>query len=84
MEQIEIVNLRQGFYLILPPRYQNVGKLPVQLFIDTLFKSLEKEYYVAFYSASAIHGSSHQRIQQDYIITTPPALRNIQKGKFNS
>ncbi|MFA7473199.1 MAG: type IV toxin-antitoxin system AbiEi family antitoxin [Spirosomataceae bacterium] len=81
-EQNEIINLRQGFYLIIPPRYQSFGKLPVQLFVNTLFDHLEKDYYVALYSAATVYGASHQRIQQDYIITTPPALRDIQKGKF--
>ena len=75
----EILNLRQGFYLILPPRYHNLGKLPVELYVDKLFRYLEKTYYVAFYSAAAFHGASHQQIQQDYIVTAPPALRDISK-----
>ncbi|MBD3638049.1 MAG: hypothetical protein HUJ25_11910 [Crocinitomicaceae bacterium] len=77
----EILNLRQGFYLIIPPRYQNFMKLPVQLYIDKLFNHLNKKYYVGLYSAAALHGASHQRIQQDYIITVPPAVRSIDKGK---
>jgi len=61
----EIFNLRQGFYLIIPPRYQTFGKLPLQLYVEKLFKYLNKKYYVGLYSAAAIHGASHQRIQQD-------------------
>lgn len=76
----EILNLRQGFYLIIPPRYQNFKKLPVQLYIDKLFKHLGKNYYVGLYSAAAIHGASHQRIQQDYVITSTPAVRDIENG----
>lgn len=75
----QILNLRKGFYLILPPRFQHYGKLPVGLYIDKLFKSLQKPYYVGFYSAATYHGAAHQQIQQDYIITAPPALRGISK-----
>tara|TARA_R110000850_G_scaffold187141_1_gene313003 strand:+ start:544 stop:1116 length:573 start_codon:yes stop_codon:yes gene_type:complete len=77
-----IVNLRKGFYLILPPQYQHYGKLPVNLYVDKLFKYLEKPYYLGFYSAAAYHGASYQQVQQDYIITSPPALRNISKGNI--
>ena len=80
-ERKEILNLRHGFYLITPPRYQTFGRLPIQLYIDKLFLSLDKRYYVGLYSAAAFHGAEHQKIQQDYVITVSPALRNIDKGK---
>lgn len=80
-EKNEIRNLRQGFYLIIPPRYQNFGKLPIQLYADKLFKHLNKNYYLGLYSAATAYGASHQKIQQDYIVTIPPALRDIDKGK---
>lgn len=80
-ERNEIVNLRQGFYLIIPPKYQNLGKIPVQLYIDKLFRQLNKRYYVGLYSATTIYGASHQKIQQDYVIAVPPAIRDIDKGK---
>jgi|SRR5690554_118299 len=81
VERKEIVNLRKGFYLIIPPRYQNVGKIPLQLYVNKLFKFLERDYYVGLFTAAAVYGASHQRIQQDYIITVPPTLRDIDKGK---
>lgn len=81
VERNELLNVRKGFYLILPPRYLGVGKLPLQLYVDKLFRHLNKPYYVAFYSAAAFHGASHQQIQQDYIATVSPALRDIDKGK---
>lgn len=81
MEKGEVFNLRHGFYLIIPPRYQNFGKLPVQLYVNKLFSFLDKKYYVGLYSAAAYHGAGHQKIQQDYIVTTPPALRDIDKEK---
>jgi len=78
----EILNLRKGFYLILPPRYRGLGKLPLQLFVDKLFHFLDKPYYVALYSAAGLHGASHQQVQQDYVMTTSPALPDINKQRF--
>lgn len=78
-ERGDILNLRKGFYLILPPRYRSLGKLPLQLYVDKLFRYLGKPYYVAFYSAAGLHGASHQQVQQDYVVTTSPALLDINK-----
>lgn len=77
IENKELINLRQGFYLIVPPRYRNIGKIPLQLYVNKLFKSLNRKYYVGLYSAATIHGASHQQIHQEYIITEAPALREI-------
>ena len=77
-----ILNVRKGFYVILPPRYRNLGKLPLPLYVDKLFRHLEKHYYVALYSAAGFHGASHQQIQQDYGITVPPALLKMEKGNL--
>jgi predicted transcriptional regulator of viral defense system len=79
----EIFNLRKGFYLIMPPRYVTLGKLPIQLYVEQLFKSLEKPYYLGLYTASRFHGSAHQQVQQDFIITRPPKPSDIQKKNFS-
>lgn len=78
----QIQNLRKGFYVIIPAKYQNVSKIPVQLYIEKLFNYIQKDYYLGLYSAAALHGASHQQIQQDYIICSPPAMRDIEKGSF--
>lgn len=75
----DILNIRKGFYLILPPRYRGLGKLPVQLYVDKLFKYLNRPYYIALYSAASLHGASHQQVQEDYIITIKPTLLDIRK-----
>ncbi len=80
-EKNEVLNLRHGFYIIIPPRYQNLMKLPIHLYVEKLFTVLNKEYYVGLFSAASVYGASHQKIQQDYILTVPPALRDIDKGK---
>lgn len=75
----DITPLRQGFYLIIPPRYQKVGKIPVAFYADKLFRFLKRPYYVALYSAASSYGASHQQIQQDYIMTSHPTPRDINR-----
>ena len=79
----EITNLRKGFYLIIPPRYSKQGQLPIQLYIDKLFKSLNRSYYLGFYSAAKFHGASHQQTQRDYVMTEKPKLNAIGKNTFD-
>ena len=79
----DIVPLRKGFYLIIPPRYSKQAKLPIELYSDKLFKSLDRPYYIGLYSAAKFHGASHQQIQRDYIITTKPTLLDIKKGTID-
>lgn len=73
----EIINLRKGFYLIIPPRYSSAQKLPLQLYCDKLFKYLNRKYYVALFTAAKFHGAAHQQIQRDYVITEKPKLNDI-------
>ena len=83
IEKKEIVNLRKGFYLIIPPRYSNSQKLPVQLYAEKLFKYLKRKYYIGLYSAAKIHGASHQQTQRDYFIIEAPKLNGIKKQNFD-
>lgn len=79
IEKHEILNLRKGFYLIIPPRYSKLGQLPIQLYIDKLFKSLDRCYYLGLYSAAKFHGAGHQQSQRDYVMTQKPKLYDIKK-----
>ncbi|MGF1636632.1 MAG: type IV toxin-antitoxin system AbiEi family antitoxin [Cyclobacteriaceae bacterium] len=82
-EKKEILNLRKGFYLIIPPRYSSTVKLPIQLYAEKLFKYLNRNYYVALYAAAKIHGASHQQSQRDYLIIETPKLNTIKKKSFD-
>jgi predicted transcriptional regulator of viral defense system len=79
----EIVNLRKGFYLIITPRYSSAQKLPIHLYCEKLFKYLDRNYYVALFSAAKFHGASHQQVQKDYIITEKPKFNNISKATID-
>lgn len=83
IEKKEIVNLRKGFYLIIPPRYSNAQKLPLQLYSEKLFNYLKRKYYIGLYSAAKIHGASHQQTQRDYLIIETPKLNAIKKKNFD-
>lgn len=79
----DIVPLRKGFYLIIPPRYSQQGKLPIQLYTENLFKNLNRPYYLGLYSAAKFHSASHQQIQRDYVITTKPRMLDIKKNTID-
>lgn len=79
----EILNLRKGFYLIITPRYSSAQKLPIQLYSEKLFKYLNRNYYIALFSAAKFHGASHQQVQRDYIITEKPKYNDISKNSID-
>lgn len=83
VEKKEIVNLRKGFYLILPPRYSKQGYLPIQLYIDKLCKSLNRNYYLGFYTAAKFHGASHQQTHREYVMIEKPKMSNIKKSDLD-
>jgi len=83
VEKKEIVNLRKGFYLIIPPRYSKQGFLPIQLYIDKLCKSLNRNYYLGFYSAAKFHGASHQQTHREYVMIEKPKLIDIKKSDID-
>lgn len=83
VEKKEIVNLRKGFYLIIPPRYSKQGFLPIQLYIDKLCKSLNRNYYLGFYSAAKFHGASHQQTHREYVMIEKPKLIDVKKSDID-
>ncbi len=59
----------QGFYLILPPRYQSYRCLPADQFIHDLMNHLNLPYYIGLLSAASYLGASHQKPQSLQVIT---------------
>jgi predicted transcriptional regulator of viral defense system len=78
----KIAQVRQGFFVVIPPEYASSGILPLYFFIDQMMKWLDKPYYIGLLSAAALHGSSHQQPMESFIIARPPALRKISTGKI--
>ena len=83
VEKKEIINLRKGFYLIIPPRYSKKGHIPIQLYINKLSQSLNRNYYLGFYSAAKFYGASHQQIHREYVMIEKPKLGDIRKNNLD-
>jgi predicted transcriptional regulator of viral defense system len=82
-EKGNILSLRHHFYLIIPPCYSKIGKLPIELYIHKLYKFLEREYYVGLYSAARFHGAAHQQIQKEYVINNGRPLLDISRKNIS-
>ena len=78
----KIVQIRKGFYTILPAEYSKYGVIPSNMYLDDMMQSLNKRYYLGLISAAAIHGASHQQAMETFVITEKPALRNIKNKKL--
>lgn len=81
-EKGDIINIRRGFYTIIPDEYRNMGVIPVEFYIDELMKYLNKTYYVGLYSAAMFHGAAHQQPQEFFIISEKPKPRKISNDSF--
>jgi len=78
----QIIIIRKGFYGILTPETEIGGMLPPDMFVDALMKSLDKPYYVALFSAAALHGAAHQQPMVYFVITQTPSPRSIRNKKM--
>lgn len=81
-EKGEIINIRKGFYTLLPIEYQSMGAIPVEFYIDDLMDYLSKKYYVGLFSASMFHGAAHQQPQEYFVISEAPKPRKIVNEHF--
>ena len=77
-----VAQIRQGFYVIIPPEYSAHEILPTVMFINSMMNYLGKPYYVGLLSAAALYGAAHQQPMTDYIVTQAPAPRNISNKKL--
>jgi len=81
--QKKIAQIRQGFYVIVPPEYTSMGTLPTYLFLDHMMKFLGKPYYVGLLSAAVLHGAAHQKPMMDFIVSETPTPRNVKNKKHH-
>ncbi len=71
-----LARIVNGFYVIVPIEYQEIGLPPAAWFIDYLMKYIHQNYYVGLLSAAALYGAAHQQPQVLQIVTNKP-LREI-------
>lgn len=73
----EIINIRRGFYTVIPDEYRKMGSIPVEFYIDELMRYLSKKYYVGLFSAAMFHGAAHQQPQEFFVVAMAPKPRKI-------
>lgn len=78
----KISQIRQGFYVIIPPEYSISGILPVYLYIDDLMLYLKRKYYLGLYSAAILLGAGHQQAMNTQLIIEYPSLRKIKNDRL--
>jgi len=79
VNKAKIASVYKGFYVIIPPEYSIQKMLPYELFIDALFKYLNRPYYVGLLSAAFYHGASHQQPQEYFVLIDKPPMRSTTK-----
>ncbi|MEA3496861.1 MAG: type IV toxin-antitoxin system AbiEi family antitoxin [Bacteroidota bacterium] len=79
VDKNKIISISKGFYIIIPPAYQNMGILPPVMFMDDLMQYLDRPYYISLLSAAALHGAAHQQPQSHFVCTTLPSMRPTNK-----
>jgi predicted transcriptional regulator of viral defense system len=58
----------KGLYVVVPPEYRGWRAVPADWFIEPMMRHLNRIYYVAFLSAAARHGASHQAPQSFQVV----------------
>ena len=64
-----LVNLRQGFYVVVPPQYLAWGAPPPSWYIDDLMRHEGRPYYVGLLKAAEFYGASHQAVMEFQVMT---------------
>lgn len=64
-----LVQLRQGFYAIVPPIFVKWGAPTPDYYIDDLMRHEGKAYYVGLLKAGYLHGATHQAIMEFQVVT---------------
>lgn len=65
----DLISPAKGFYVIVPPEYQNYGSIPPEELVPLLMRHLDVDYYVALLSAGLFYGATHQKPSRFQVIT---------------
>ena len=74
-----LVNLRKGFYVVVPPRYSSWGAPPPDYYIDDLMRHEGHAYYVGLLMAGEMNGATHQAVME-YQVVTDARIPRIDAG----
>lgn len=78
--QGQLIKLRRGFYLIVPPQFRTFGAPPPSWYIDDLMEHIGERYYVGLLKAAELHGASHQAVME-FQVVTGRQLKPISAGR---
>lgn len=81
MSKRRLIHPVRGFYVIVPIENRNTGAPNPLWFIDNLMKFKAQPYYVGLLSAAALHGATHQAVQELQIVTNSQ-MRLIEGEKY--
>ena len=80
------ISPRPGFYVIVPPRYQDRGAPPPDWYIDALMAYWNRPYYVGLLTAAHLHGASHGAAMEfqamEFQVITDRQLGPIRGGRY--
>jgi predicted transcriptional regulator of viral defense system len=65
----QLLNPRQGFYVVIPPQYLGWGGPPPSWYINDLMNHIDHPYYVGLLKAAEFHGAAHQAVMEFQVIT---------------
>ena len=75
-----LLNLRQGFYVVVPPQYASWGAPPPAWYIDALMRREGQAYYVGLLKAAELHGATHQAVMEFQVVSAK-RLPRIRAGR---
>ena len=75
-----LLNLRRGFYVVVPPQYASWGAPPPAWYIDALMRHEGQAYYVGLLKAAELHGATHQAVMEFQVISAK-RLPKIRAGR---
>jgi predicted transcriptional regulator of viral defense system len=58
----------QGFMVVVPHEYRQLGCLPAEQFVPQLLEAAKEPYYFALLTAAERHGAAHQRPQSAQVM----------------
>jgi predicted transcriptional regulator of viral defense system len=75
-----LLNLRQDFYVVVPPQFASWGAPPPPWYIDALMRHIGEPYYVGLLKAAELHGATHQAVME-FQVVTGKRLSKIRAGR---
>jgi predicted transcriptional regulator of viral defense system len=75
-----LVNLRHGFYVVVPPQYRSWHAPPPAWYIDDLMRHEGHAYYIGLLKAAELHGATHQAVME-FQVVTDKRLPRIRAGR---